>query len=220
MRLLYRWRYLLCLAVLGFPKAGIAADEPVLITNTFTTTTASTNQWITCASFRNVSQRPIVAVQFEFKYIDAFDSVIQTNRGDRVGDFAPGVSIEGATSIDQLEGTAGNVSQHAATCWRIPIVAGSLSKITAVVAKVRYGDGEIWVNPGPPVIFTAKYMAGPGDLPHPEKVRCGGANIPWNPFMKQWIEKGLRKPISCYNSWLQANGYAPYVPPTPTPKPT
>src|ERR1700680_1290780 len=123
-----------------------ASEEPIQVTNSFTYAYDQTH-WATCVSFKNATDKLIVAVQFKFTYVDAFDTPIQTNRGDRVGEFAPGVLIEGAKSPDQLPGPGiggDNIRQHSENCWEVLIVAGSLSKITTEVQKVRYADGTIW----------------------------------------------------------------------------
>ena len=220
----------LLLLVVGLASA---AEEPIRVTSSFTYAYDRTN-WATCVSFKNLTDKTIVAVQFKFTYVDAFDTTIQTNRGDRVGEFAPGVLIEGATSPGQLPGPGiggGNIQQHSENCWEVLIVAGSLSKITTEVQKVRYADGTIWVNPGLPTVFTAQYMAsGPYTIdawPHPKNVPCGIVNWPWESSAKAQIARGNSGIIKCYNKWLAKNGYGPYVPgtapimlATPSPAPT
>jgi hypothetical protein len=131
------------------------SKEPIQVVGSFTFPNDPTH-WETCVTFKNVTAQAVIAVQFSFTYVDAFDTTIQTNRGDHVGQFAPGVLIDSSN------------------CWFVQIAPGSLSKIITVVQKVRYQDGTIWVNSDNPQAFTTVYMGFRGD--HPDTIRCHDQN--------------------------------------------
>ena len=174
---------LLCVISLGTLILGSAAnadespnaDSPVAVSNILVGSDADKITWATCISFTNKTQRVIEAVKFEFDFQDAFDTTVGKYDGDRVGQFAPGVLIEGPDSFD-VSGF-GNVVQKAPNCWVYPQHIASLSSVKVRVLKVRYGDGTIWVNDNPTSVFVGKYMADTGNSPHPTYIMCGWVKV-------------------------------------------
>jgi hypothetical protein len=156
----------LTLAVLM--PATVAADQPPPIAVTKMVTAvdqANRVHWVSCVSFANASTRTVQAIRFLFTYYDAFDEPIQTFTADRVGEFAPGVAIEGA-SPESLLG--------ASNCWSIIGRVPSLSKVSVETVKVRFGDnGEVWTPPEPRTKFTITTLTN-FDTNHPDTIVCGG----------------------------------------------
>jgi hypothetical protein len=192
------------------PGAAVPVDQttstgnnPIIVTRLFTAVRNRVD-WFSCVSFKNNSARPVVAIQFKFTYLDAFDTPINTFRGDRVGDFAPGVLIEGPENADIVGG--GNVTQKSANCWEVPQMVGSLSQITVEVVKVRYSGGEIWVAPADHSVFSARYMASGGSyVDPPSEIHCGMLNLKW-----WWFEKygktASQKVHNCVYAWEREHG--------------
>jgi len=208
------------------PTTATGSESPVTISRMFTEQAPKRHyEWASCVSFTNASNRSIRAIQFQFTYYDAFDTPITTFRGDRVGDFAPGVLIEGPENADIVGG--GNVDQKVQNCWVIGQLVGSLEKVTAEVLKVRFANGDIWVAPPDHAVFTATYMGGGGGsfVEPPATLRCrmgilGVITVHWD-AMNQDIAKRNARIVACVKDWERDNGDIRGWPtPDPSPSPT
>jgi hypothetical protein len=196
------------------PAESDSGTSPVSISRFFTANNGAAT-WASCIDFTNVMQRRMTAIQFKFTYWDAFDSPITTFRADRVGDFAPGVLVQGPQNINETG--QGNINQKVPNCWTITAGVGSLSKVTAEVVKIRYGDGEIWVAPAGGAVFTGTYMGGgAGFVDPPRRIQCGMFSFAW------WAveQSHTHKMEECVKRWESANGNIagwPTAEPSPTP---
>ncbi len=163
--------------------------------------------WTTCISFRNDSQRDIQAIKFGFTYVDAFDSPVARFGGDQVGQFSPGVTIEGPSDPSFSNGS----NQGAAlNCWRDFQQVASLSAVKVQVLKIRYFGGEIWTNPDPQPIFTGEYLV---NNPPPSRIKCMlGLTYSWN-YAQQ--VPGCAKAI---RDWYSHDAWVPAAP-SPAPSP-
>ena len=200
------------------------ASAPVTISRLYTQVNNRV-VWTTCLNFTNATSKAMTAIQFKLTYVDAFDTPLTTFRADRVGEFSPGVLIEGPEN-GQITG-GGNVDQKIQNCWQVPMVVGSLSAVNAEVAKVRYNDGTIWVAPanGNPV-YSGRYMSGIGFVEPPKEISCPG--LMFGSKMKWWwIEQyghGNKKVEPCIIAWEKEHGnlqgWPPAQPTSPEPSPT
>ena len=218
------------------PGAAVPVDQststgnnPIVVTRLFTAVRNRVD-WFSCLSFKNNTQQNITAIQFRFTYIDAFDTPINSFRADRVGDFAPGVLVEGPENADIVGG--GNITQKSANCWEVPQIVGSLSKVTVEVQKVRFTTGTIWNAPNDHPVFTANYMGSgsAGDIDHPATVRCQAGmlvvNSDWNRLtvLGGTDERGAPKnkiARTCLERWYHDHDMtAPWERPSPSPMTT
>lgn len=191
--------------------------SPVSVSKTFIVTTNTKSvSWVTCLSFTNETQQTMQAIQFGFTYKDAFDTTVGSFHGDRVGEFSPGVLIEGPDNAGDYM-TTGN-SRKAQNCFTYPMVVGSIASVEVSILKVRYGDGIIWTNPSPTTVFSSNYMALLQE--HPARLGCKGIRFgltePWW-YVQQQLDKGNRYWQNCYKTWLNANQLQPTSSPSPPP---
>jgi len=84
--------------------------------------------------FTNVSQRAATDVRFRFEIVDAIGRTSANLTDDKVGPFAPGVSITHFSAAP----TASSQPQQAIN--DIPASA----KIVCIVQMVRFDDGSVW----------------------------------------------------------------------------
>ena len=217
----------------GSPTPSVSPEVPVSISKLYTQVkthpagsppTSGGQFWYSCLDFTNSSAKNITAIQFKLTYIDAFDTPITSFRADRVGQFTPGVLIQGPTSIGDV-----NNPNQLNNCWSVVVGVGSLSKVTAEVAKVRYSDGSIWVAPADQPVFAEVYMSGGGGfVDPPSTIVCfpGRLRLQWS-----FVEQNASKPkiIGCVQDWERQNGNLagwPTPPPisssatSPSPTPT
>jgi hypothetical protein len=164
---------------LGFIVSAIAAAQtapspetsPVTVSNILVAHDTDGLTWATCLSFTNSTKRVVQAIKFGFSFQDAFDTTVGSYSGDRVGEFEPGIAIEGPANLDIVG--FGNIVQKSQNCWVYPQHVASLSSVVVTVLKIRYGDGTIWVNQDPTAVFKASYLP-TIDGPHPTYIYCGG----------------------------------------------
>ncbi len=168
--------------------------------------------WATCLSFTNNTKHVIQAVKFGFNFQDAFDTTVGSYNGDRVGEFMPGVLIQGPESLDIVG--FGNIVQKSQNCWVYPQRIASLSSVVVTVLKVRYGDGTVWVNANPAPAFKASYLSGLGDEPHPTYIYCGIFPIKYDVLAKYPDNKCWKAYQAAHAKWLQA-----HASPAPSPSP-
>jgi hypothetical protein len=164
---------LFALTMVAAAQTGPPTDDasPVSVSHILVAHDADGVTWATCLSFTNDTNRMIQAIKFGFDFQDAFDSTVGSYSGDRVGEFAPGVPIDGPESLE-IAGF-GNIVQKSQNCWVYPQHIASLSSVVVTVLRIRYGDGAIWVNDNPKAIFKASYLASL-DGPHPKYIYCKG----------------------------------------------
>jgi hypothetical protein len=205
------------LFVLGQPAYAQVSNTPVTVSKIFTFEADNHLTWVNCLSFTNNTAKSITAIKFRFSFYDAFDTLVDTVTADRVGDFAPGVLIEGPDNQGDFL-TTGN-SRKAENCWNHVATIGSVSAVKVDVLKVRYGDGTI-VTLDNPATFTGQYMGALSDRPHPDKIQCRMMRWPWKPFSEE-MDRGNKLFAKCYAMWLHDNGYDnPSPSPSPSPTPT
>jgi len=89
----YVW---VAIMVLGLAVPAYGDGSPIAISKTFIVTTNQNSvTWVTCLNFTNMDSRTVQAIQFKFTYKDAFDEAVGRFKADRVGEFGPGILIEG-----------------------------------------------------------------------------------------------------------------------------
>jgi hypothetical protein len=119
------------------PVKSLALSVPVKLVTVINSSWGKDDS-VSCISFKNVSDKTLVAVEFVFSYIDAFNKPIAHYKGDIEGIFSPGVLIKGETP------------DYAATarsnCWKSHVVFATASRVDTDVAQVLYRDGTVWVN--------------------------------------------------------------------------
>lgn len=93
---------------------------------------------LTCFSFKNVGDKPAVAVQFREIVLDAFDAPIGTFLDQRTGQFTTGALIEGPRTLNDWHATGSSNCYTYANLWP------ALSTIAVSVSAVRFSDGSIW----------------------------------------------------------------------------
>jgi hypothetical protein len=188
-------------------------SDPITVSQVLVAHDTDGVTWATCLSFTNNTKHVVEAVKFGFAFQDAFDTTVGDYNGDRVGEFMPGVLIQGPESLD-ITGF-GNIVQKSQNCWVYPQHIASLSSVVVTVLKVRNGDGSVWVNPNPTAAFKASYLPNLSDEPHPKYIYCGGwlqmkydvlAAHPDMPCWKQYE--------AAHAKWLQS-----HASPSPSPSP-
>jgi hypothetical protein len=132
---------------------------PVRVVHQFAIKLSDTGRYAACVSFLNGSSRMITAVRFEFNMIDAFHGSIAHFHGDRIGEFAPGVTIEGPLTIGDYNigtsgGSYGGGNQKVQNCWTY-YVDGTPETVTVEVTRVIYADGSEWAAPSTDTTGTA-----------------------------------------------------------------
>lgn len=130
---------------------------PVQITNVMAIPLNNHVQWAECVSFVNTSPKLIVAVQFDVALTTVFNDPIVDNRGDRTGNFAQGITIDGPANVDDYNigvrgGSFGGANQKIQNCWTVYLTQGQPGAGTAYVSKVLWADGTTWKHgdPWPP----------------------------------------------------------------------
>jgi len=188
-------------------------DSPVVVTAMGVQEAGDT--WTSCLIFENVSTRIIRAVQFQLTYYDAFDAPLTSFQPDSVGEFRPGVLIEpGYVNGDKTKPPEG--------CWDAPVVAGSLSRVTAEVLKARFEDDEIFDASADAdrTVFTGRYLGTFED--HPVKIKCAfGLTFDWEyahsvPACAGYIRKWLAAHPPLIDL-IKSVAYGSMPPPSPAP---
>lgn len=186
--------------------------DPITVSNVLVAHDTDGVTWATCLSFTNNKKQMIQAVKFGFNFQDAFETTVGTYNGDRVGEFAPGVTIDGPESLD-IAGF-GNIVQKSQNCWIYPQHIASLSNVIVTVLKVRYGDGTIWVNDNPIAAFKASYLP-TLDGPHPKYIYCKGWLQVKYDFVAQHPDSPCWKDYQAdHAKWLRE-----HASPSPSPSP-
>jgi hypothetical protein len=94
-----------------------------------------------CVSFRNTSTKTAIAIEFVFRYWNAFYDFVSSEADQQVGTFSPGVDIlypsYGYTTVEKLQ----------RNCWR-NLATDSAVGIDAYVTRVRFEDGSEWLRKG------------------------------------------------------------------------
>ena len=98
-----------------------------------------------CLSFINRSPQTVVAVRFHVYWLDAFNSTIANGRWDRVGSFAPDVTIDGPTDESQfyLRSYDSSFTEKLKNCAHQDI-SERPQTAHVYVDEVRFQDGTIW----------------------------------------------------------------------------
>jgi hypothetical protein len=91
--------------------------------------------------FTNVSQRAATEVRFRFEIVDAIGRTTGNLTDDKLGTFAPGVSVSHST------GAPTGSSQPQQAIDNIP----ASSKVVCIVQMVRFDDGSVWNEGDGPV---------------------------------------------------------------------
>lgn len=165
--------------------------------------------WTTCISFRNESTRDIQAVKFGFTYVDAFDSPIAQFSGDRVGQFSPGVTIEGPSDPSLSNGSNNTAALN---CWRDTQQIASLSSVQVRVLKIRYFGGEVWSNPDATPLFTGAYMV---NNPPPARIKCGLFSFGWDYAQHVPACAGVIRNYYAHQAWAPVEATSPQPSPSP-----
>lgn len=100
--------------------------------------------------FTNVSQRAATEVRFTFEIVDAIGRTTGSLTDDKVGQFAPGVSISHSTAAPT------GSSQPLQAINALPASA----KIVCMVQMVRFDDGSVW-NEGDGPVGTGAMITPP-----------------------------------------------------------
>ena len=90
--------------------------------------------------FTNVGQRTVTEVRFVFRIVDAIGRTEGSLTDDKVGPFAPGVSISHSTGAPRASQTPQAINAVAAS-----------AKIVCSVQVVRFDDGSVWNDGDGPV---------------------------------------------------------------------
>lgn len=200
-------------AVAALPPTSADTGTPVAVSKVFiVTSNAQSVTWTTCLSFTNETKSTMRAVRFGFVYKDAFGGAAATFHADRVGEFAPGVLIEGPDNASDYL-TTGN-SRKAQNCFSYPTVVGSISSVDVQILKVRYGDGTVWTNPAPATVFSGNFITNIGDGTHPARVMCGFLSEPWD-FAVAHAPKCIQR----YYEWKAKQDAAASASPSPSATP-
>jgi hypothetical protein len=123
---------------------------------------------VVCVSFLNTSQTLITAVRFDFIATNTFHEVVAHVHGDRMGEFSPGVTIDGPKNVDEYNtairgGTLGGANQKIRNCFRYFPTGGVPVVVNARATHVIFADGSEWIEPP----NTQGIPPNPLDTPNP-----------------------------------------------------
>jgi hypothetical protein len=139
-------------------STGMAQEAvPVQITNSMHFRLRDGLRHEVCLSFVNTSQNLITAVRFGIHITDAFGDSAMNLHADRLGEFSPGIEIDGPQSIDEYNiavrgGTFGGANQKVRNCWSF-YPKSQVVHLDVQVTKVLFADGSRWE--GNPATQTA-----------------------------------------------------------------
>jgi hypothetical protein len=100
--------------------------------------------------FTNVSQRAATEVRFRFEIVDTIGRTTGNLTEDKVGEFAPGVSVSHSTAVPT------GSSRPQQTIGAVPASA----KFVCMVQMVRFDDGSVW-NEGDGPVGTGTMITPP-----------------------------------------------------------
>jgi len=143
--------------------APAQASAPVQIVNEAGYKIGSLGRYAACVSFLNASQKLITAVRFEFVLADVFHEKIGAFHGDRIGEFSPGVSIDGPADQGEFNvvvngGTWKGANRKAFNCWTY-YVSGTPQSMQATVSHVLFADGTEWKVAAPAIASPVQTAA-------------------------------------------------------------
>jgi len=102
--------------------------------------------WEACWSFTNRADKDATVVRFRVVWKDAFGTPIKAGILDRVGSFAPNVSIDGPKDTSQfaLREYDNSWGEKMKNCGHQSVDTGTPNLVTVYAIQVRYTDGSTW----------------------------------------------------------------------------
>ncbi len=139
--------------VVGAPRPPVNVQPPVAPVTVSGLFVVRLNdyQFMSCLSFKNVSDKVIQAIRFRFVFTDAFGNKVAQYFGDRMGPFGPGAQVLGLNreiyNAVQREGI--NAGPDALNCWHntSAVQVPSVGRVAVDLIEIRYANGPTWINP-------------------------------------------------------------------------